>query len=106
MQFFLYNNHIALKRLQLLPVPSAECERRFSCMNINDTPVRSRIRIAVNTLASLIFVKVNGPPSVQFKRQSCGKMAGRQAFLIRFANWKAHWGFQLHAYVSVEDFAL
>jgi len=35
---------------------------------INDTPANSQI--TVNTLASLTFNKVNGPPSVQFKPQS------------------------------------
>jgi len=57
-----------LNRVQLLLVSSAECERGFSCVNISDTPVRSRI--AVNTLASLVFIKANSPPSVQFKPPS------------------------------------
>jgi len=55
---------LLLQRVQLLPVSSAECERGFSCMNVNDTAARNRI--SIETLASLIFVKVNGPPPGQF----------------------------------------
>lgn len=53
-----------LQRVKLLPVSSAECERGFSCMNLNDTDVRNRLTI--NSLSALIFLKVNGPEPSKF----------------------------------------
>jgi len=57
-----------LQQVQLLPISSAECERGFSCMNINDTPVRNRV--STDTLSSLIFIKVNRPPPQRFSVKS------------------------------------
>lgn len=48
-----------IQRVQLLPVSSAECERGFSCMNMNDTAVRNRL--SIQSLSALIFIKTNGP---------------------------------------------
>jgi hypothetical protein len=53
-----------LQRLTLLPVSSAECERGFSCMNVNDTAVRNQL--SVETLSALLFIKANGPPPSLF----------------------------------------
>ena len=36
---------LLIQRVNLLPVSSAECERGFSCMNMNDTAVRNRLAI-------------------------------------------------------------
>lgn len=55
---------LLMQRVKLLPVSSAECERGFSCMNINDTPTRNRI--STETLSSLIFIKVNGATPTKF----------------------------------------
>ena len=55
---------LLLQRVKLLPVSSAECERGFSCMNNNDTPVRNRL--SVESLSALIFVKCNGPEPTHF----------------------------------------
>ena len=54
-----------IHRIQLLPVSSAECERGFSSMNLDDTSVRNRLQIP--TLAALIFIKVNGPTETDFQ---------------------------------------
>ena len=54
-----------LNRIGIIPISSAECERGFSCMNINNTDVRSCLK--VETLCSLMFIKVNGPSSCEFK---------------------------------------
>jgi hypothetical protein len=54
-----------LQRVELLPLSSAECERGFSLMNLNDSPVRNQLSIP--TLSSLIFIKVNGPRPEDFK---------------------------------------
>lgn len=53
-----------LQRVKIIPVSSSECERGFSCMNLNDTDVRNRL--SVQSLSSLIFIKVNGPPPSHF----------------------------------------
>lgn len=57
-----------MERVQLLPISSADCERGFSCMNINDTPVRNRL--SIESLSSLIFLKVNGPEPSAFDPSS------------------------------------
>jgi len=54
-----------LKRVKVISVSSAECERGFSCMNIADTPIRNRLR--VESLSALLFIKVNGPQPSHFK---------------------------------------
>jgi hypothetical protein len=54
-----------LHRIQLLPVSSSECERGFSTMNLDDTSSRNRLHIS--TLAALVFIKVNGPPTIHFQ---------------------------------------
>src|SRR5258706_11764755 len=53
-----------LQRICIFPISSAECERGFSCMHINNTDVRSCLKI--ETLCSLIFNKVNGPSPNNF----------------------------------------
>jgi hypothetical protein len=71
--FRLYKNNIKLvnsalsslfQRVKLLPISSAECERGFSCMNMNNTPDRNRL--TVTSLCALIFIKVNGPRPIHF----------------------------------------
>jgi hypothetical protein len=54
-----------LKRVKVIPVSSAECERGFSCMNIADIPLRNRLR--VESLSALLFIKINGPQPSHFK---------------------------------------
>lgn len=46
---------------------SAECERGFSAANNTVTPMRNKLR--AKTLASLLFIDLNGPPAVNFKPQ-------------------------------------
>jgi hypothetical protein len=55
-------------RVLIVPVSSAECERGFSQMNLDDTALRSRLQIS--TLSALIFIKVNGPPTKLFQPDS------------------------------------
>ena len=50
-----------MQTVQLLPISTADCERGFCCMNINDTPIRNKL--SFESLSSLIFLKVNGPVS-------------------------------------------
>lgn len=57
-----------LHRVQLLPVSSSECERGFSSMNLDNTAARNRLQI--QTLSSLIFIKVNGPPATHFQAEN------------------------------------
>lgn len=52
------------RRLTVLPVSSAECERGFSCMNATHTPQRNALDIT--TMRELLFIKVNGPPLAHF----------------------------------------
>jgi hypothetical protein len=52
-------------RVEILPLSSAECERGFSLMNLNADPVRNQL--SIQTLSSLIFIKVNGPVPVDYK---------------------------------------
>ena len=54
-----------LHRLQLLPISSAECERGFSAMNLDDTSIRNRLQIP--TMNALVFIKVNGPTETNFQ---------------------------------------
>jgi hypothetical protein len=72
-EFRIYKNNVRdvgeslsklMKTVQLLPISSADCERGFSCMNINDTPVRNQL--SIESLSSLIFLKVNGPVPSEF----------------------------------------
>lgn len=58
---------LLLKRIQLIPVSSADCERGFSCMNMNNTAVRNTL--SIDSLSALIFIKVNGPPPSVFNPQ-------------------------------------
>jgi hypothetical protein len=46
-------------------ISTAECERIFSAVNIVLTPSRNRLQIS--TVSSLLFLKLIGPPSQQFK---------------------------------------
>ena len=55
---------LLIQRVNLLPVSSAECERGFSCMNMNDTAVGNRL--AIESLSALIFIKTNGPHPSNF----------------------------------------
>ena len=55
---------LPMQRISLLPVSSAECERVFSCMNINNTAVRNGL--AIDSLSVLIFIKSNGPHPTAF----------------------------------------
>jgi hypothetical protein len=56
-----------LQRITLLPISSSECERGFSCMNINNTAQRNQL--SIDSLASLIFIKVNGPRPNEFNAE-------------------------------------
>ena len=47
-----------------LPTTTAACERGFSAMNSIATPSRSSLN--VGTLAACMWLKLNGPPLVQF----------------------------------------
>ena len=47
-----------------MPISSAECERGFSCMNLNNTDIRSSL--SIDSLSALIFIKVNGPKPAHF----------------------------------------
>ena len=49
-----------------MPISSAECERGFSCMNLNNTDIRSSL--SINSLSALIFIKVNGPKPADFNQ--------------------------------------
>ena len=53
-----------LKRVNIMSISSAECERGFSCMNLNNTDNRSSL--SIDSLSALIFIKVNGPTPVDF----------------------------------------
>ena len=55
------------RRLTVLPLSSAECERGFSCMNLTHTPLRNSLD--VSSLRQLLFVKLNGPPLQQFQAE-------------------------------------
>jgi len=55
---------LLIQRVTVLPVSSAECERGFSCMNMNDTAVRNRL--AIESLSALIFIKTNGTHPSKF----------------------------------------
>jgi hypothetical protein len=57
-----------LHRVQLIPISSSECERGFSCMNLDDTAIRNRLE--VSTLSALVFIKVNGPPLELFPAET------------------------------------
>ena len=52
------------KRLCILPISSAECERGFSSMNQTHTQQRSALQI--KTIRDLLFVKLNGLPLEYF----------------------------------------
>jgi hypothetical protein len=54
-----------MQRVELIPLSSAECERGFSLMNLNADPVRNQL--SIQTLSSLIFIKVNGPKPEDYK---------------------------------------
>ncbi len=53
-----------LNVLNLIPISSAECERGFSQMNLVCTKMRNRL-LVVN-VASLLFIKLNGPTLERF----------------------------------------
>ena len=53
------------RRLIILPIASAECERGFSFMNLTHTSQRNALE--VESLRNLLFIKLNGPPLEQFK---------------------------------------
>jgi len=48
-----------IRTVRLFPISSADCERRFSCMNLNDTAARNQL--SIYTISVLIFIKVKGP---------------------------------------------
>jgi len=48
------------RRLAVLPIFSAECERGFSCMNATHIPLSNALDVIA--LRELMFVKLNGPP--------------------------------------------
>ena len=50
-----------------LPISSSECERGFSCMIINNTAQRNQL--SIDSLASLIFIKINGPRPNEFNAE-------------------------------------
>ena len=47
-----------------MTISSADCERGYSCMNLNDTDIRNSL--AIDTLSSMIFIKNNGPKPADF----------------------------------------
>ena len=47
---------------------SAECERGFSAANNTVTPMHNRL--SAKSLASLLFIELNGPPAASFKPQN------------------------------------
>ena len=49
-----------LHLLEVLPISSAECERRFSQMNLNH--ISGRNRLLVTSVNDLLMVGINGPP--------------------------------------------
>ena len=51
--------------INTLVVSTADCERAFSCMN--ETLTTTRNSLAVDTLSSLMFMSVCGPPMSAFK---------------------------------------
>ena len=51
--------------INTLVVSTADCERAFSCMN--ETLTATRNSLAVDTLSSLMFMSVCGPPMSAFK---------------------------------------
>ncbi|XP_027132754.1 E3 SUMO-protein ligase KIAA1586-like [Larimichthys crocea] len=50
--------------LNLIPVSNAECERGFSLMNIIVSPLRCRV--SIQSVSSLMFVNLNGPPLIKW----------------------------------------
>jgi len=51
---------------------SAECERGFSAAN-NTAVTPMRNRLSAKSLASLLFIDLNGQPAASFKPQNCVK---------------------------------
>uniref|UniRef100_A0A6P7FMW3 Zinc finger protein 862-like n=1 Tax=Diabrotica virgifera virgifera TaxID=50390 RepID=A0A6P7FMW3_DIAVI len=51
--------------LKKIPISSSECERGFSQMNLIITD--GRASLPTKTVASLMFVKLNGPPLTRFE---------------------------------------
>lgn len=49
-----------VKILDVIPISTSECERGFSQMNLIVTPIRSSLLIS--TIASLLFIRMVGPP--------------------------------------------
>jgi len=47
---------------------SVKCERGFSAANNTVTPMRNRLN--AKSLASLLFIDLNGPPAASFKPQN------------------------------------
>lgn len=52
------------KRLDVLPISTADCERGFSAMNLTHTSLRNSLD--VETINHLLFIKINGPPLQHF----------------------------------------
>jgi hypothetical protein len=50
--------------VDMIPIPSSECERGFSQMNLTVTPFRSLL--LTKTTSVVMFIKIVGPPLSQF----------------------------------------
>ena len=55
---------ILLNLLSVLPISSADCERGFSQMNLYHTSERNRL--LTETVADLLMIGVNGPPTTHW----------------------------------------
>jgi len=62
---------------------SAECERGFSAANNIVTPMRNRL--SAKSLASLLFIDMNGPPAASFKPQNYVKSCILQGHHLSWA---------------------
>lgn len=54
-----------VRAVETIPCSSAECERSFSLMNLIVTSLRSSLLI--ESVSSIMFLKMNGPPLKDFK---------------------------------------
>lgn len=54
-----------IQSLEAIPVSTADCERSFSVMN--DIVSNKRNRLEIETLSSLMFIEIQGPPINSFK---------------------------------------
>lgn len=55
-------------KLAVFPVSSADCERGFSQMNLQQSALRNRLN--VTTVSSLLMISINGPPLSEWDAKS------------------------------------